>query len=167
MKYNLIKIVSFPRQLRAQGIQKNTKTENKQKNFYKVWNWHTFGKKEGKSKFVPIHTMKTNGALVVHAHLFLILTLDKDERLTSCPGHFTARKEPQYPLNIRLGGPQSWSGNSEVHIIRQVKNHSGNIVLTTNLEDCNGSMFRTDVTTHILHSFSMQLSTRVNALVYL
>jgi hypothetical protein len=51
---------------------KNTKTETKQKNvFYNVWNVHIVGKKKSKTKFVPVHTMKTNGALVVQAHLFL------------------------------------------------------------------------------------------------
>jgi len=39
--------------------------------------------------------MKANGALVVQAYLFLILALDEGEWLTSCPGHFMARKEPQ------------------------------------------------------------------------
>jgi len=61
-------------------------------------------KKKGKSKFVPIHIMKANGAPVVQAHLFLILALDEGEWLTSCPGHFMARKEPQYPLN-KVGRP--------------------------------------------------------------
>jgi len=82
--------------------------------------------KKGKSKFVPIHTMKANGALVVQAHLLLILALDEGEWLTSCPGHKVKRKEPQYPMNMRLRGPQSWCGCSEVHIIRHTINHSGN-----------------------------------------
>jgi len=51
--------------------------------------------------------MKANGALVVQAHLFLILALDEGEWLTSRPGQFTARKEPHYTLNMRLGGPKS------------------------------------------------------------
>jgi hypothetical protein len=106
---------------------KNTKTETKQNIFFiKCEIWTQLVKKKCKSKFVPIHTMKANGALVVQAHLFLILALDEDEWLTSRPGHFTARKEPQYPLNMRLGGPRSWCGCSEVHIIRQTISHSGN-----------------------------------------
>jgi hypothetical protein len=32
---------------------------------------------------------------------------DGGEWLTSCPGHFTTGKEPQYPLNRRLCGLQS------------------------------------------------------------
>ena len=36
----------------------------------------------------------------------LILDLDGGELLTSHPGYCTARKEPLYPLNRRLGGPQ-------------------------------------------------------------
>lgn len=31
------------------------------------------------------------------------------ERFISCPGHFSPRKELQYPLNWRLGRPQSQS----------------------------------------------------------
>ena len=37
----------------------------------------------------------------------LIFDLGGGEWLTSRPGCCTARKEPLYPLNRRLGGPQS------------------------------------------------------------
>jgi hypothetical protein len=58
---------------------KNTKTETKQ-NFLKIkCEICTQLVKKGKSKFVPIHNMKANGALVVQAHLFLILALDEGE----------------------------------------------------------------------------------------
>jgi hypothetical protein len=73
--------------------QKNTKTETKKKFFFIKCEICTQLVKKGKSKFVPIHTMKVNEALVVQAHL--ILALDEGEWLTSRPGHFTARKECQ------------------------------------------------------------------------
>jgi len=41
---------------------------------------------------------------------FLTWTVNRNEWSTSRPGHFTSGKEPQYPLNERLGGPQSLSG---------------------------------------------------------
>ena len=52
------------------------------------------------------------GGAKVHLHSFLTPTLDGGERLTSHPGCFTP-DEPPYPLNGRLGGPQSWSGRFE------------------------------------------------------
>jgi len=87
--------------------------------------------------------MKANGALGVQAHLFLILALDEGEWLISCPGHFTARKEPQYPLNMRLGGSRSWCGCFEVYILRQTINHRGNILSSqptykTVMDPCSG-----------------------------
>jgi len=39
----------------------------------------------------------------------LMSALDGSEYLTSCPNCFTPMKAPQYPLNIRLGGPYSQS----------------------------------------------------------
>jgi len=45
--------------------------------------------------------------------LILTLALDGGEWFTSRSGHFIPRKEPWYPLNKRLGGPQSWSGHFE------------------------------------------------------
>jgi len=45
--------------------------------------------------------------VMVQVHLFLILVLDGGEWSTLCPGHINPRKEPQYPMNRRLGGPQS------------------------------------------------------------
>jgi len=35
---------------------------------------------------------------------------DGGKRSASCSGHFVLGQEPQYALNRRLGGPQSWSG---------------------------------------------------------
>jgi hypothetical protein len=37
-------------------------------------------------------------------HLFLTSVSDRGEMLTPCPGHFTPRKEPRYPMYRRLGG---------------------------------------------------------------
>ena len=47
----------------------------------------------------------------VQLHWFLTSALDRGERLTSRPGHFTPRKEPRYPLNTKVCGPQSRFGN--------------------------------------------------------
>jgi len=41
--------------------------------------------------------------------LILNAMLDGDKWLTSPPGHLTSGKQPQYPVNGRLGGPQSQS----------------------------------------------------------
>jgi hypothetical protein len=38
--------------------------------------------------------------------------LDGGEWLVSHSGRFTSDKEPRYPLNRRLSGPQNWSGYS-------------------------------------------------------
>jgi len=43
------------------------------------------------------------------APLILNAMLDGDEWLTSLPGQLTGGKQPEYPLNGRLGGPQSQS----------------------------------------------------------
>jgi hypothetical protein len=47
----------------------------------------------------------------VQFHYVLTFTLDRSEWSTSHPSHFTHGKEPWYPLNRRLGGPQNWSGH--------------------------------------------------------
>jgi len=67
---------------------------------------------EGNGKVVPVHAMKAYRGRRGIALLILNLLLDGDEWLTSHLGHFTPRKEPQYPLNIRLGGTWSRSGHS-------------------------------------------------------
>jgi hypothetical protein len=43
----------------------------------------------------------------VQIHIFLISALFGGEWSASRPGRFT----PRYPLDRRLGGPQSWSGH--------------------------------------------------------
>jgi len=45
--------------------------------------------------------------------LNLTLALDGGEWFTSLSGCFIPGKEPWFPLNRRLGGPQSWSGHFE------------------------------------------------------
>jgi len=44
----------------------------------------------------------------------VILNLSTRSRwlVTSCPGCFTRREWSYYPLDTRVGGPQSWSGCS-------------------------------------------------------
>jgi len=62
-----------------------------------------------KSKVFPIHSIKAytgNRGIIP----FLKWGLDGSKWLTSCPGRFAPVKEPQHPLNTRLGGPQSQSG---------------------------------------------------------
>ena len=49
------------------------------------------------------------GGRKVQLHTFLTAVLDGDEWLTSFSGHLTIGKQPQYPLNGRLGGLQSQS----------------------------------------------------------
>jgi hypothetical protein len=46
----------------------------------------------------------------VQTHSLLISALDVGRWTVSRPGHFTPEKQPRYPLNRRMGGPQSWSG---------------------------------------------------------
>jgi hypothetical protein len=47
----------------------------------------------------------------VQPHSFLTSALDRGKRLTSRSGHFTPRKQNQYPLTTKLGGTQSRFGN--------------------------------------------------------
>jgi len=61
--------------------------------------------------FVKIEVpLRQIGGLEKWFHSFLTSILDTDERLTSCLGHLTPRKETWNPLNRKVGGPQSWSG---------------------------------------------------------
>jgi hypothetical protein len=50
------------------------------------------------------------GGVEVKLHTFLTSALVEGEWSTSHPGRFTPRKEPSYPLNRRLNGPQRRSG---------------------------------------------------------
>jgi hypothetical protein len=44
-------------------------------------------------------------------HLFLTLTLDEGEQLTTRHGHFITRKDSRYILNMTVRGPQTWCGH--------------------------------------------------------
>jgi hypothetical protein len=65
------------------------------------------------------HAMMMYRRMEVQLHALLILALDESEWSASCHNHFTPCKEPpQYPLDRRLGGPQSWyKHNTEVKIL--------------------------------------------------
>jgi hypothetical protein len=54
--------------------------------------------------------MEAYGGVHVVIHIFLTSALDGGEWSASLPGRFTPGKEPRYPLDRRLGGPQSRSG---------------------------------------------------------
>jgi hypothetical protein len=53
--------------------------------------------------------MKAYGGVDVQIHIFLTSALAGGEWLASCPGRFT----PGYPLDRKLGEPQSRSGRRE------------------------------------------------------
>jgi hypothetical protein len=57
-----------------------------------------------------MHAMKALGRVEVYLQLFISLAVDGDKRSVSFPSHFTySASAPFYPVNKRLGGPQSWS----------------------------------------------------------
>jgi hypothetical protein len=57
------------------------------------------------------HAMKTYWGVEVDLHVFLTLALGGGEWSALLPGRFTLReKSPWYPLDKRLGGPQSHPG---------------------------------------------------------
>jgi hypothetical protein len=64
-----------------------------------------------KSKVFSFYSMKVGGA-ELQVQSFLATALRGDKWSTSCPSQFTLRKNPQYPLNKKVGGPYSWSGHS-------------------------------------------------------
>jgi len=47
----------------------------------------------------------------VKHHAFLTLAPEGGDWSASCPSHFVPRERPWYPLDRRLGGPQSQSGH--------------------------------------------------------
>jgi hypothetical protein len=53
--------------------------------------------------------MMTYGGVDVSIHVFLTLESDGGEYLASPLCFFTLGKKPQYPLDMRLGGPQNVS----------------------------------------------------------
>jgi hypothetical protein len=54
--------------------------------------------------------MKAYGGVDAYIQVFLSLARVGGERSDSCPSRFTPEKEPRYPSDRRLGGPQSRSG---------------------------------------------------------
>lgn len=73
-----------------------------------------------KDKVVPVHTKKAYGGAEVQLYSFLTSLPHGREWSTSRPGRFTS-KEHRCPLNRRLSGPHSRSGN----LHRRKKNCSG------------------------------------------
>jgi hypothetical protein len=53
--------------------------------------------------------MKVYVGMDSQIHIFLTSALAGGEWSASCPYRFTPRESPQYPLDWRLGEPQSWS----------------------------------------------------------
>jgi len=51
--------------------------------------------------------MRHIGGTEVWLHSFLNMALDGGEWSTAPPTYFISKKVPQYPLNRKLGGPQS------------------------------------------------------------
>jgi hypothetical protein len=68
----------------------------------------------GKAKKLPHYTpWRRLGDRRYSSYPFSTLALDKSEWSTPRPGHaLSPGKDPRYPLNSRLGGPQSRSGYS-------------------------------------------------------
>jgi hypothetical protein len=54
--------------------------------------------------------MKTYGRVHVQIHIFLTPLLAGGECTASRPGRFIAVEKPRYPLDRKLGGPQSRCG---------------------------------------------------------
>jgi hypothetical protein len=67
-------------------------------------------KVEVKVNLVPVRAMKTHKGAEASLYSFLTSELNGREWSTSHPNHFIPGEEPRYPLNMRVGGPQSWSG---------------------------------------------------------
>jgi hypothetical protein len=75
--------------------------------------------------------MKAYGGVDVYIYVFLTSALVGGEWSASRPGCFTPRrKSPQYPLNKRLSGPQSWSGTwrTESSWLYQYSNYDPSVV---------------------------------------
>jgi hypothetical protein len=75
------------------------------------------------------HAMKTYGGVEVELHAFLTSALDVGKWVASRPGRFTpGETAPLYPLDKRLGGPQSRSGRGseekEVLPLPRIKSRS-------------------------------------------
>jgi hypothetical protein len=53
--------------------------------------------------------MKVYGVVDVQIHVFLTSALTGGEWSASCTSRITSGKEPQYPLDKSMSGPQNWS----------------------------------------------------------
>jgi hypothetical protein len=63
-------------------------------------------------KAVPLHAMKALGGEKYSSYSFMTSTLDEGQWSASRPGRaLPTGKGPRYPLDRRLGGPQSRSGH--------------------------------------------------------
>jgi hypothetical protein len=62
-----------------------------------------------KNKVVPVHAMGACGGLDMQFHEFLTSALDVGDWSAWLLGIFAPGEEPQYPWNVKLGGPQSRS----------------------------------------------------------
>jgi hypothetical protein len=70
-------------------------------------------KQQSSSKAVLLRHAGAKGKRWYSSYSFLISALDRGEWSASRPGHSLRRgKNTRYPLDRRLGGPQSWSGHS-------------------------------------------------------
>lgn len=65
---------------------------------------------KGKGKVFPVQAIRHIWTAEVQLHS-LASALNAGEWLSSHPSHYVPRKEPQYPLNMILGGLQSWSAH--------------------------------------------------------
>ena len=68
-----------------------------------------FGREEGQREYrsnISLPTPKACRRVEVQLHLFKTSTLDGGEWSTSRCGYFTPQREPQYPSNRRMFGPQ-------------------------------------------------------------
>lgn len=68
--------------------------------------------KQRKVKLSLLMVWRHVGGGELWLHSFLTLTLNDAKWWTLCPSCFTPGKEPQYPLSMRLGGPESHFGCS-------------------------------------------------------
>jgi hypothetical protein len=85
--------------------------------------FHDYGNapKNKNGKDASVHAIKAYKGIEAWLHSFLTSALDGDEWSASRSGRFALGKEPRYPFNRRLGGPQSWSGHNVV--IKTIKLH--------------------------------------------
>jgi hypothetical protein len=105
--------------------------------------------------------MHTYGGMEVWLQTFLTLTPSGGEWLSSCPVHFTPEETIQYPLDRRLGGPQSQSGHGDElknAALQRINMWSFSHSLTTILTELSQLSAPHSRPMHIKHiTFTMQL----------